>query len=98
VGIVDRIRGPAVWTLDVTAASGNFIIHEDFVGITNDIALVRLVNSIPSHQYVSIVALPHRSDKNIDLVGKNVSGKRLKNRSRITDFLLGDNSRLRSNK
>jgi secreted trypsin-like serine protease len=69
-GMIDRIRGPAVYSMDVTSASGNFIFHEDYSGITNDIALIRLVSSIPNHQHVGIVALPRRSDVSVVLDGK----------------------------
>ncbi|KAL7011973.1 hypothetical protein ACKWTF_014540 [Chironomus riparius] len=68
VGMIDRINGPAIWTLDVTPA--NFIIHEDYFGIINDIALVRLVRAIPLSPYVTNVALPRRSDSSVVLEGK----------------------------
>jgi secreted trypsin-like serine protease len=68
VGIIDRVNGPAVWTKDVLPK--DFILHEDYAGITNDIALVRLTTSIPSHRYVSNVPLPRRSDVSLVLDGK----------------------------
>ncbi|KAG5667509.1 hypothetical protein PVAND_015488 [Polypedilum vanderplanki] len=69
-GIINRILGPAVWSREVTAASGNFIFHEEYKGVQNDIALIRLVTSIPSHPHVGNIALPRRSDASVVLDGK----------------------------
>jgi hypothetical protein len=81
-----------VWSIDVTASSGNFILHEQYSGLLNDIALIRLVNSIPSHQYVSHIQLPSRSDVNLDLTGKSgqVSGF-----GRFEDVITSPSNRLR---
>lgn len=68
VGLIDRIKGPAVWSKDVLPK--DFILHENYVGITNDIALVRLTTSVPSHQHVSNIPLPKRSDVDVVLDGK----------------------------
>lgn len=68
VGVVDRIQGPAVWTIDV--APKDFIMHENYSGITNDIALIRLTRTIPSSPYVTNVALPRKSDVGVSLEGK----------------------------
>lgn len=70
VGIIDRINGPAIWGIDVVDKA-HMIMHEQYsaTGIINDIALVRLVNTITNNANVGIVQLPLTSDKTITLEG-----------------------------
>src|SRR5690349_19916028 len=48
------------------------IVHENYdrEGVANDIALVRLVNTITNDPKVATVQLPKRSDHSISLEGK----------------------------
>lgn len=71
VGIVDRISGPAVWGIDITDTN-HMILHEDYTltNVQNDIALIRLMNTIKRDPNVGIVALPTRADHDIELDGK----------------------------
>ena len=68
VGILDRVNGPAVWGIDITDKS-NMISHENYVanGVVNDIALLRLVNTIKNDPNVGIVSLPSKSEVNVVL-------------------------------
>lgn len=71
VGIIDRINGPAIWGIDIT--NQDYLkIHEDYnrANVVNDIALIRLVNTIANDPKVGIVQLPSRSDAGIVLDGK----------------------------
>lgn len=71
VGIIDRQNGPAVWGIDISDQI-NMIMHENYNpnGLVNDIALLRLVNTIKSDPNVAIVQLPQRSDASLILDGK----------------------------
>jgi len=71
VGIIDRVNGPAVWGIDITDKN-HMILHENYNpnGLVNDIALVRLVNTIVSNPNVDFVQLPLRSDAGLILDGK----------------------------
>lgn len=74
VGIIDRINGPAVWYIDVTDTA-NMIMHESYnpSNLLNDIALIRLVNTIKTDVNVAIVQLPSRADASVNLDGKLAS-------------------------
>lgn len=71
VGVIDRVQGPAVWSITVSDKS-NLIMHENYASanVVNDIALVRLVNTIKSDPNVGIINLPTRSEVSTSLVGK----------------------------
>lgn len=74
VGIIDRINGPAIWGVDISDRS-HMIIHEAYsaTNVVNDIALIRLVNTIKNDPKVGIVSLPNRSDANVALEGKTAT-------------------------
>jgi secreted trypsin-like serine protease len=78
--------------MDVLESSGNFIFHEEYEGVKNDIALIRLTSSIPSHSYVNIVDLPCRSDDWISLVGKSAT---ISGFGRVNDVYMQPSERLR---
>lgn len=46
-GVIDRVRGPAVWFVEISDQN-NLIIHEQYsaTNVANDIAIIRLVNAI----------------------------------------------------
>lgn len=71
VGIIDRIEGPAVWGIDITNPA-HMIMHENYIreNVVNDIALLRLVNTIANDPKVGIVQLPKRADAGVVLDGK----------------------------
>jgi chymotrypsin len=71
VGIIDRVNGPAVWGITITDKS-SMILHESYNSgnLANDIALIRLVNTIVSDPNVGIVSLPLRTDVSVALEGK----------------------------
>lgn len=71
VGIIDRLNGPAIWGIDITDKN-HMIKHENYnpKGLVNDIALLRIVNTIKSDPNVAIVQLPQRSDAGLILDGK----------------------------
>ena len=64
------------WAIKVY--KNNFIIHEEYdpLGVSNNIALIRLDSKIPENQYASSISLPTRADVNEHLIGTtvNVSG------------------------
>lgn len=71
VGIIDRINGPAIWGIDITNQA-DMIVHESYqrAGVVNDIALVRLVNTIKNDPMVGVVQLPTKADHSLALEGK----------------------------
>lgn len=71
VGIIDRVNGPAVWGIDITDKI-HMLIHENYnaTNVANDIALIRLVNTINNDPNVGIVNLPYRTDANVVLDDK----------------------------
>lgn len=68
VGVVDRISGPAAWGMEVSDPS-DMILHEGYTitNVLNDIALIRLVNTIKNDPNVGIVMLPKRADHVVNL-------------------------------
>lgn len=71
VGVIDRINGPAVWGITINDRS-NLIMHESYTptNVGNDIALVRLVNTIKNDPNVGIISLPTRSEVSVSLEGR----------------------------
>lgn len=68
------MNGPAVWGIDI-ADRNHMIMHENYnpTGLVNDIALLRLVNTIKNDPNVGIVELPRRSDANLILDGQTAT-------------------------
>lgn len=71
VGIIDRVNGPAIWGIDITDRA-HLIMHENYnsSNVSNDIAVIRLINTIANDPNVGIVKLPTRADALVALEGK----------------------------
>lgn len=71
VGVIDRVKGPAVWGVTVTDKS-SLIMHESYSteNIFNDIALVRLLTTIVRDPNLGLISLPTRTEASTNLEGK----------------------------